>query len=255
MGISGLMTHCNDRRKDISERIDLMQVVRKRANQPGGPLIILVDYYAFESFILPKFLESEREKGGQDFNQHLRLCGGEYEDYDCYVRNFLETLRALGIVFEFYIDAPRGAAVGEADSKMATWRERFQDTVSFFAEIRRVCDGQLDIHRLRDKLVRPALLTLQTLTSIKHAGKLMINGNFGALNFSPFLSLCPSIIFLSTVFSLLSLCVSCFFTSRLFSTLSLLASRALSSSSCCLSFSGPCPPTVSFCHPLYQAAM
>ena len=183
MGVSGLMTYCNERRKDISQRVDLIQVARQQATRrtnpkplnaiPSSPtptVNILVDYYAFESYILPKFLNAEKEKSGGGGGNILRIYGGEYESYDAFVQRFLGALADVGVVFVFFIDSSRGSSADVSAHKLETWKDRFRETLAFYAEIRRVCYGKIDIAQLRDKVVRPCLLTVQTLISIREAG-------------------------------------------------------------------------------------
>ena len=192
MGVSGLMSYCNDHRKAITDRVDLVPLARRHrketesAGRPGSsqhfdprqppshhpspPLTILVDYYAFESFILPKFLLAKREQGGVYADPHFRIFGGEYGAYDSFVRRYLAAVRDLGISLVFFIDSSRGSSPNIAAHKLETWMERFRDTIEFFAEIRRVCYGKLEIQRLRDRIVRPCLLTVQTMLSIEEAG-------------------------------------------------------------------------------------
>ena len=103
MGVRGLITTIRKRQEECVDFFDLVDLVEV-ARQKGG-IEILVDYYAFQNFIIQKIwngLSKDRN------NEFLRLCGGEYGTIEEYITKFVQDLKSLDITLVFFVNGGQG---------------------------------------------------------------------------------------------------------------------------------------------------
>lgn len=161
MGVQGLLSACMRQRDACVREVDLVQVANER-----GSIEIIVDYYAFETFILDQFWLSLCH---HKHNDYLWIMGGEYASLDAYLARLILNLKSLDITLVFYVDGAKGASTETTRQKLDTWIERHQRDMSKLQNTMAVCCGSMPITALQET-VRPLLHEEQFTHTLRRCG-------------------------------------------------------------------------------------
>lgn len=160
MGVKGLLSTCLRRQDECTECVDLVETARREKG-----IELLVDFYAFEHFILANFWKSYSLLRGNDY---LRLLGGEYSSLDAYLIKFIEDLKSLDIRLVFYIDGAKGSSTEALRQKLDTWIKRHDDDVRKMTQVLEVLWNQRNIADLpTDVNIRPVVLEDQVMACLR----------------------------------------------------------------------------------------
>ena len=166
MGVRGLITTIRKRQEECVDFFDLVDLVEV-ARQKGG-IEILVDYYAFQSFIIQKIwngLSKDRN------NEFLRLCGGEYGTIEEYITKFVQDLKSLDITLVFFVNGGQGTCTKTTRQNLDTWNEKLNKYVKKLDKIMAVCRDVTSIQALSETDdIKPVLVEIQVRHTISQLG-------------------------------------------------------------------------------------
>lgn len=161
MGISGLMSYCMRSKDAWCQYVDIFQVSKDR-----GGIEILVDYYAFQHFIMDKFWDGLIKCSGNNILQYL---GGEYGALDLFLSKLVKDLKSHGIQLVVFVDGAKGSSVVGTQQKMETWKSRHFTDLHKLSLVIKNLQGKQGCDKLReDELnIRPVLLEIQIFSTLK----------------------------------------------------------------------------------------
>ena len=160
MGVFGLLSHCLEHRIECAEYADLVEIAAQRDG-----IELLVDFYAFEHYVLKNFWKS---LGHCSNNPYLRILGGNYGALDAFVSKLVKDLKALNIHLVMFVDGAKGSSRVVAEQKMDTWKYRHKRDLQKLRDILEVAYGNKKIQDLPDDTwVRPVLLEVQMFETLK----------------------------------------------------------------------------------------
>ena len=163
MGVKGLMSTILRRQEECVDFMDLVEVARQK-----GGIEILVDYYAFQNFIIHKIWNGLSQDRNNEF---LRLCGGEYGTIEEYITKFVQDLKSLDITLVFFVDGGKGTCTETTRQKLDTWINRLYQDVERLNEIMDVCRGVTSIKNLSETVnIRPVLVEIQVRHTFSQLG-------------------------------------------------------------------------------------
>lgn len=166
MGVRGLITTIRKRQEECVDFFDLVDLVEV-ARQKGG-IEILVDYYAFQSFIIQKIwngLSKDRN------NEFLRLCGGEYGTIEEYITKFVQDLKSLDITLVFFVNGGQDTCTKTTRQNLDTWNEKLNKYVKKLDKIMAVCRDVTSIQALSETDdIKPVLVEIQVRHTISQLG-------------------------------------------------------------------------------------
>ena len=174
MGVSGLMRYVLDSKVDLCLFVNLADIALKYQSE------LLVDFYAFEHYILSNFF-SRLSKCSQ--NPYLKLLGGEYGALDAFVSKVISDLRQLGLELIFFIDGGKGSS-RQARSKFHEWKNRhFNDLkrLSVLMDAAKYSENVCQIPK--DTWTRPVLLEVQVLHTLRRCNCEIVQVSSGEADF------------------------------------------------------------------------
>lgn len=152
------MSFCKRNQDDIIEEVDLIEVAKEKE----GGIEILVDYYAFQQWLVGKFYDGLCKFKD---NPYIKILGGEYASFEAYLTKFVEDFKSLGIALVFYVDGAKGSSGDTARQKMDTWMQRHHRDTNKIQQILNVCNNRKSIEDLEDT-VRFVLEEVQVMHTL-----------------------------------------------------------------------------------------
>ena len=160
MGVFGLLSHCQARRDECMEFVDLVQIAKDR-----NGIQLLVDFYSFEHMLLRNFWSSLSSCCG---NQYVRILGGEYGAFDVFITKLIKDLREQGIELVMFIDGSKGSSKAGTEQKLETWKNRHLRDLQKLYELLDVLYGRKSMDLVQeDVAVRPVCLEIQMKETLK----------------------------------------------------------------------------------------